>query len=218
MTEFHTGKPFDFATEQWDHMTLGQAFELAEKYATIYHTDTLQKYRSRKFSDLTERMFWEEYLWCVYASGFNAKVLTTLFPKLLTALNQTMNSPLLDTEYLLQVFRNDCKARAVVKCITLRNLLTWDKFVANYLTWTDDMSKLPHIGSTTKYHLARNLGHDCVKPDLHLKRLAEFYQQGTPREMCEGLAKLANERIGVVDFILWSYCAAFGSPKEIPHG
>lgn len=55
---------------------------------------------------------------------------------------------------------------------------------------------------------------DCVKPDVHLVRLACYFGLVDPELMCAYLSGLSGERLGVVDFILWSYCAAFGT-KEL---
>lgn len=89
------------------------------------------------------------------------------------------------------------------------------------------LDSLPMIGPITKYHLARNLGIDCAKPDRHLARLAQKFgfinhvgvrpqdltnkqavadmEQGVHR-MCKALADFTGWRIGTVDVILWRYC------------
>ena len=65
---------------------------------------------------------------------------------------------------------------------------------------------LPWIGGITKYHLAKNLGIDCAKPDVHLQRLAD--REGvTAHVLCERLAKATGYRIATVDLVLWRACA-----------
>ena len=84
------------------------------------------------------------------------------------------------------------------------------------------LEDLPWIGKITKYHLARNLGLDCVKPDRHLVRLAEKYQFANPDLMCKYLAGIFNERLGTIDVILWRYCNLtrnYDVPDEVlPNG
>lgn len=64
------------------------------------------------------------------------------------------------------------------------------------------LQTIPFIGKITCYHLAKNLGHDCVKPDRHLMRIAGQYNT-TPDELCERLSKETGEKKCVIDIILW---------------
>lgn len=61
---------------------------------------------------------------------------------------------------------------------------------------------LPFIGGITCYHLARNLGENCVKPDRHLDRIAKSYKT-TPFKLCEELSQKTGDRLGLVDVVLW---------------
>ena len=95
------------------------------------------------------------------------------------------------------------------------------------------LSTLPYLGRITKYHLARNLGIDCCKPDRHLLRLAFSNAYSCPdarvkcrnliekmsscrcqhecvNRMCQELADKFNLRIGTVDFVLWAYIVRRG--------
>jgi hypothetical protein len=73
------------------------------------------------------------------------------------------------------------------------------------------LETLPWIGSITKYHLARNLGLDFVKPDRHLVRLAAAYGYADPAAMCQEIANETGERVGVVDVVLWRYSNLTGT-------
>ena len=64
---------------------------------------------------------------------------------------------------------------------------------------------LPFIGPVTQYHLAKNLGVDTAKPDLHLARLAE--RDGLdPHVLCARIAAKTGYRVATVDTILWRAC------------
>lgn len=65
---------------------------------------------------------------------------------------------------------------------------------------------LPWIGSVTKFHLAKNLGADVAKPDVHLVRLAVSNRE-TAQGLCERLAKETGYRAATIDLILWRACA-----------
>lgn len=64
------------------------------------------------------------------------------------------------------------------------------------------LQTLPHIGPITVYHLAKNFGVDCCKPDRHLERIAQA-EGTTPAALCAKLAKATGDRIATVDMVLW---------------
>lgn len=64
---------------------------------------------------------------------------------------------------------------------------------------------LPWIGKITKWHLAKNLGVDCAKPDVHLERVAAHYGT-TPSALCGNIASTTGDRIATVDLVIWRAC------------
>ena len=66
----------------------------------------------------------------------------------------------------------------------------------------DFLQSLPWIGSITKWHLAKNLGFDCCKPDRHLMRIATQHNT-TPEELCKKIAAETGDRIATVDLVIW---------------
>lgn len=70
----------------------------------------------------------------------------------------------------------------------------------------DYLRSLPWIGPVTAYHLAKNLGADVAKPDVHLERLAA--REGTSTEkLCRRLARQTGYRVATIDTVLWRACA-----------
>lgn len=67
---------------------------------------------------------------------------------------------------------------------------------------------LPWVGNITKYHLAKNFGVDCAKPDRHLERIAKHHKT-TTHELCARLAGETGDRIATVDLVLW-WASALG--------
>lgn len=65
---------------------------------------------------------------------------------------------------------------------------------------------LPWIGPVTKFHLAKNLGLDFAKPDVHLVRVAAA-ERTTVVELCERLAAQTGYRVTTIDSVLWRACA-----------
>lgn len=68
------------------------------------------------------------------------------------------------------------------------------------------LSELPWIGPVTKHHLAKNLGADTAKPDVHMERLARR-DRTTTHKLCRRLARQTGYRIATIDTVLWRACA-----------
>lgn len=135
--------------------------------------------------------FFREYVWVVLNAGMREQVARNIFNKFMEKMD-------LD------------KIRHIGKRSAIRSA------IYEYEKWFEQLQKsenkiefldtLPWIGPITKYHLARNIGIDTVKPDRHLVRLAEGYGYKTPLELCQEIQKTIPEKLGVIDLILWRYC------------
>ncbi len=68
------------------------------------------------------------------------------------------------------------------------------------------LALLPFIGPVTRLHLAKNLGADIAKPDVHLERLARA-EKTTTAKLCRRLALQTGHRVATIDTILWRACA-----------
>lgn len=68
------------------------------------------------------------------------------------------------------------------------------------------LRSLPWIGPVTVYHLAKNLGADTAKPDVHLERLARR-ERTTTHKLCQRLSRESGLRIATIDSLLWRACA-----------
>jgi len=213
--ELHHGKP-NYSQSARDFTTADELYGAALEYTEQYHEDTIQHFRQISFDDIGPREFWREYIWTVCASGFNAKVVTTFYESYALAIGpwDSYDSEESVESRALHLYAHENKLAGILKCRKLMQALGWKDFRSKYLSSEEAMTSLPYIGSTTKYHLARNLGFSCVKPDLHLVRLARYYRFDSPLELCTYLSRHHGDRLGVVDFVLWAWSAAFGT-KDI---
>ncbi len=84
-----------------------------------------------------------------------------------------------------------------------RALFVSFKRTPDVLEWC---GSLPWVGEVTKYHLAKNLGADVAKPDVHLERLAKA-ERTTTHELCARLSRESGLRAATIDSILWRACA-----------
>ncbi len=67
------------------------------------------------------------------------------------------------------------------------------------------LASLPFIGPITSLHLAKNLGADVAKNDVHMKRLATA-DRTTTAKLCLRLSKQTGYRVATIDTILWRAC------------
>lgn len=101
-------------------------------------------------------------------------------------------------------FGHKGKATAIDDIWARRQPLLWQfRAYADKLAFCES---LPWIGAITKYHLAKNLGVDVAKPDVHLQRLANA-NGCTVEGLCRQIAEREGLRVASVDVVLWRACA-----------
>lgn len=136
--------------------------------------------------------FWREFAWVVLNSGMKEQIARRIWNRVRPVVE--------DGASAFTVFKHKGKAAAIDYVWAERARL-----FNCYRACADDfkldwLESLPWIGSITKYHLAKNYGHDCAKPDRHLVRIS-----GTEgaHAMCARLSKATGDRIATVDLVVW---------------
>lgn len=140
-----------------------------------------------------------EVIFVVCNSGMKNTVARPIFERVMTALDYGKSAS--------TVFGHKGKTAAIDRVWEARFGLLGE-FLAlasddARLAWCE---RLPWIGGITKFHLAKNLGVDCAKPDVHLQRLADLHGE-TVDGLCGRLAGEIGWRKATVDVILWRACA-----------
>ena len=155
----------------------------------------------KPLSEQEDWYFYYQYVWVVLNAGMKEQIARKIFDRFFE-------------EKRFEIIGHLGK-RAAIKDAALH----YKEWFVNLQSFTlqsaqlNYLESLPWIGPTTKYHLARNIGIDCVKPDRHLVRLAKEYGFNSPSEMCKEIAEIIPEKIGVIDMILWRYCNLTGEYK-----
>lgn len=144
----------------------------------------------------TAAQFAAEAIYVICNSGMSNRVAVPIFERCMAALRRG--------ESAKTVFGHKDKAAAIDKIWRLRRRLFRELRQADDLV--EFCATLPWVGPVTKFHLAKNLGADFAKPDVHLNRLAD--QEGvSAQELCERLAVETGYRTATIDLILWRACA-----------
>lgn len=140
--------------------------------------------------------FAREAIFVICNSGMRFLVAQGIFTRVMVAIGEGLSAR--------SAFGHPGKA-AAIDTIWARRV----DLLAEYLAADDKLAfceGLPWIGGITKYHLAKNLGADVAKPDVHLQRLADS-EGCTAQELCDRLAGETGYRSATVDVVLWRACA-----------
>jgi hypothetical protein len=136
------------------------------------------------------KTFWAEFGWVVLNSGMKEQIARKIWNRVRPAVEAGQSAG--------TVFGHKGKAGAIDYVWANRERLLREYQAApDKVEWCES---LPWIGAITKWHLAKNYGHDCAKPDRHLVRIAGV--EG-PHALCARLAAETGDRIATVDVVIW---------------
>jgi len=174
-------------------------FELKSKlieagyHAEIYWAETVQA------PETAEDLF-RQYGWVVVNSGMKNQVAEKIWAKIQAAI--AAGKP------VSSVFKHPGKAAAIQSGWDDRNRrlkefqAVKDEDQEQVLDW---LRGLPWIGQITCWHLAKNLGIDCAKPDRWLERVAAASDESVAG-LCSRLADQSGDRVATVDLVIWRAC------------
>lgn len=166
--------------------------------------------------------FAREVFYVICVAGFRQATAKKMCQKVIDYIDKNQNPNFDD---LIKIYGNINKINAIIKVWNNRAELH-EKFykLSTPEEKLDFLSKLPHIGNITKYHIARNLGINFVKYDIWIQRLGvalygnlEYVEKVSNsklnpkiKEMCDkmfsDLEMQINEKTGYIDVVLWKAC------------
>lgn len=170
------------------------------------------------FHYVSASVFLREYAWVVLNSGMRNSVIRAKWKDIGIAfldwhIRHIVNYKRKVLAQALTIFNHKEKMKSIIQVAEMLRSEGWqaiqEEIEHDPIGYLDS---LPFIGKVTRYHLARNLGFDVVKPDRHLVRLAAEYDM-TPFELCNEIHKQTGRRLGTIDVILWRYCE---QKKQLP--
>ena len=138
--------------------------------------------------------FFSEAAWVIINSGMKNQVAQMIWDRVQAALHA--GKP------VFSAFKHPGKAAAIQHIFDNRDRLfkEFNEVPADAkLAW---LIKLPWIGPITQYHLAKNYGVDCAKPDRHLVRITSTLGESVD-QFCARLAKATGDRVATVDLVIW---------------
>jgi len=136
--------------------------------------------------------FFFEYTWVVVNSGMKNQIAEKIYQRIIDVVGKG--------EPIASVFNHQGKVAAIEHMRENHQHEFEEYKLAS--DPVEHLGKLGWIGNITKYHLARNLGVDTIKPDRHLVRIAKLWNT-TPHYLCQRLSEATGDRIGAVDVVIW---------------
>jgi hypothetical protein len=174
--------------------------EMPEGKAEIQH---VQRILNRPIEELTSQEFLEQYIFVVLACYWKEQLAYRLFQRFMETRD-------------LDLIHNAHKRAAISEALLHHQ--EWLHWIKHYVRVGSGYAEiyidsLPMMGPVTRYHLARNIGIDCVKPDRHHLRLAQRFGYETPLKMCQAIQSEigGSEKLGTIDVVLWRWCNLYGS-------
>lgn len=180
----------------WDKPTIATEF-FVRSYLKLnaipeYHNEIvyIRNLLEDGFEKCNPEKFFEQYVWCVLNAGMKEQVARKIWEKYLDKLDPLVIGHLGKRAAIEQGLKNYVRWFGELKCT--KNQIEY-------------LQTLPWIGPITKYHLARNIGIDAVKPDRHLERFAKQFGFKTPLELCQHVQnEIGNsDKLGLIDFVFW---------------
>ena len=167
---------------------------------------------SRSFSSLTESEFIKEAAWVVLSSGMRETVIqrvfmdiSPIFQNWISATAIAQNRDICEPD-ALRIFNNPRKICAIYSICEKVARIGFERFKASVqVRGVDFLQELDFIGPITKFHLAKNIGLDVVKPDRHLVRLAKAANFDDPKDLCQTIANITGDKVSVIDIVLWRF-------------
>lgn len=163
-------------------------------------------------STLSEPTFLREGAWVILAAGISEQVVRSRFDAVSKAFFEWSSAKLILTHWqqccdsAMRAFGHRRKIEAIGRLaervsesdITALRELLLEK-------GPPCLQVFDFIGPITSFHLAKNLGFDCVKEDRHLRRLAESLGFQTAAELCRTISSLSLDPLRVIDVVLWRF-------------
>lgn len=167
---------------------------------------------SRHLDAISETEFLREAAWVVLSAGMSEVVIRKHFPRISSAFLEWVDAKKIVRngrscqKKALRVFNHTKKIQAILSICKKVAAEGFERIKRNIQSGgVDFLQTFAYVGSITRYHLAKNIGIDVVKPDRHLTRVAQVARFPTPAELCQAIADTIGERLSVVDLVIWRY-------------
>lgn len=149
-------------------------------------------YEKTRFESFSAINFLEQFTWVVLSTGMKNQVAQKMYDRLWSEGIGTVKYQKKKEAILAVHGRYEEHFEKIKSLPTVEEKIEY-------------MYNLPFIGNITKYHLAKNIGIDCAKPDRHLERIAGYFGYSNVQKFCKEISDKMGDRVNVVDVVIWRY-------------
>lgn len=161
---------------------------------------------------MDESCFLREAAWVILAGGMSEHVIRMKFPAISQAFfNWHSARVIVDNAEscrtdALHHFGNLGKINGILAIADHVNSVGLQSVTENLLaSGVQYLQQFPYLGPATAYHLAKNIGLLCAKPDRHLCRIADSLGYDCVQQLCIDISNITDEPIPVIDIVLWRF-------------
>lgn len=162
--------------------------------------------------NIFESTFLREAAWVVLSSGMRETVIRKVFPIVSSAFFNWESASIIveNKDYCLSAALNSFghlgKIKALVHISEMVNEIGFGTVLSRIKKdKLDFIQTFPFMGPATAYHFGKNIGLNVAKPDRHLLRIASTLGYDCPHKLCADIAKLTDDKLSVIDLVLWRY-------------
>ena len=184
---------------------LVKGYLTAKEYITsIGYSDDIDWAETLGHRQMTPQLVLRESAWVVVNAGFRYSVVHKLWPGLMKAF-LNFEPEKVDMACIADAWPILHHLRKLTAIVDIAAEVRRDcPRILREAKEPTKLTRLPYIGKVTCWHLAKLLGADVVKPDVHLVRAATAAGT-TPQELCRLLGSLCGDRATTVDSVLWRW-------------
>lgn len=199
-----------FFEKSMDYMVKEQQYEL----------ELLRGISSDTFEKITMQEFVSDYCWAIYVAAMKENTLKKYWPGIKSAYYNFNIEKLCEmqcpNDEVISAWGSKVKAIYFLDGVRLIHKEGFSEFKKRAQKIGMNVFKeLPGIGPKSMKLLARNVGLlDTGKDDTHIKKLIKIFDANSMKELLSYLAVEYEEKEGVVDGILWRFCADEGYKKQ----
>jgi len=198
-------------------------YRSALAYVRTHHSDELRWVKNigpDTFENTETEEFLSQYCWAVYSAYFKESILQQKFDSLEKAFHEFDIEKLYRMKSIkpvLSIINHQTKAESFLKGVKQIYREGFPNFKARLRSHgMVILQELPYIGKITQKLLARNIGLlDVSKDDIWLRRLAQKFSAPSVQALTSFLAQEFRTREGIVDLVLWRYCADGGLKQSM---
>lgn len=177
---------------------------------------------TRSLAQLTEQDFLAESAWVILSSGMRETVVRNRFEAVSRAFKNWTSAHTIAAsrakceKEAREVFNHPAKIRAIGDLCERVATCTFPQILKQIeASGIDFLQTFEFIGPVTRFHLAKNIGLDVVKPDRHLLRMAAATGCSHPNELCRHIAEVTGDKVSVIDLVLWRYAVLEGVTETV---